>query len=338
MGLQLAKTFYRASETLDHRMRALRSALGERAASGEPLARHTTFRIGGPADLFAAAHSAAELVEMVSLARQHHVPYLILGRGSNLLVADGGFRGLAIQNASREMRTQFLAATDGATLQNGASNGVLCRVEAESGVFLPGLAQYTVQLGLAGLEWAAGIPATLGGAIINNAGAFGGAMSDIVETVTLLRADGSIIACPGADLQFGYRTSRLKEAAADKEIVLKAALLLHREAASALAARMDGYLAQRREKQPKEPSAGSIFKNPPGDYAGRLIEQAGLKGLRIGDAQVSPKHANFIVNLDHAQASDVHALIVAIRTEVQRRFGVALELEIELVGEWGALT
>jgi UDP-N-acetylmuramate dehydrogenase len=342
MGLSLASRSYAVSQaakaselhTLGKSESAfglmtLRRALGERALENEPMSAHTSFRIGGPADLFIIAKSAAELAEYVRQAREHRVPYLVIGRGSNLLVADRGIRGLIIQNASSGISTSFIPAVEGA---NSAS-GLACLLEAESGVLLSYLAQYSAQLGLSGLEWAVGIPGTLGGAIVGNAGAFGAAMSDSVQEATLLSPDGDRVTWNQAQLAFGYRTSALK-AAPTGYVLLTAQLLLRREAAVAIQARLAEYQGKRREKQPKGPSAGSVFANPPGDHAGRLIEEAGLKGLQVGDAAISLQHANFVINMGQARASDVWALIQAIRERIQQVYNIHLELEIQLAGDW----
>ena len=332
MALRLASESYKVCQAHSDGLERLRTALGKRATSGEPLAAYTSFRIGGPADLFVTAKSAAELVELVGLAREHGVPVSLLGGGSNILISDQGIRGLVIRNQSRGVNMRFIAPPS--TPGGSANGGVQCMVEAESGVLLSRLVQDTTRLGLAGLEWAAGIPGTLGGAIVNNAGAFGGAMSDIVQEAAVLGADGQISTWQAARLGFGYRTSCLKSELRGGNILLKAKLLLQREAVATLQARLSEYTAKRREKQPKEPSVGSVFMNPPGDYAGRLIEQAGLKGLRVGDAQISPQHANFIVNLGQAKANEVYALIEIIKERVYRHANIALDLEIQLVGDW----
>jgi len=332
MALQSASESCKTLQLHSSGIEKLRAALGKRVSSMEPLAAHTSFRVGGPADLFATARSAAELVELARLAREHDVPYFVLGGGTNILVSDRGVRGLVIHNQSRDVKTQFMASPS--LPEGNANSSVQCVLEAESGVLLSHLVNYTTRLGLAGLEWAAGIPGTLGGAIVNNAGAFGSAMSDIVQGVSVLDPDGRISIWDAARLAFGYRTSCLKREPNRGHILLSAKLLLRREAMATLQARLAEYATKRREKQPKEASAGSVFMNPPGDHAGRLIEQAGLKGLQVGDAQVSPQHANFIVNLGQAKASEVYTLIEMVRERVYRQANVSLDLEIQLVGDW----
>jgi UDP-N-acetylmuramate dehydrogenase len=208
-------------------------------------------------------------------------------------------------------------------------------VRAEAGVPFALLARETTKLGSAGLEWAIGIPGTVGGAIVNNAGAYDRAVADVVCRVTILDQRGQIRELPLKDLKLAYRTSRFKEQDSRGEVILSTNFTLTPESTRVLTERVAGYNAMRQASQPRKPSAGSVFKNPPGLSAAQLIEQAGLKGKRIGNAQVSPKHANFIVNLGSAKANDVLSLITLIRQEARQRFDVELELEIELVGEWG---
>jgi len=301
-------------------LREILSALGHKVLVNEPMALHTSFRIGGPADLYAVATSAQELVELVSLAREHDIPYLIIGRGTNILVSDRGIRGLVIENKTEGFRFE-----EDATLR------------AESGALLRDLALGSARRGLGGLEWAVGIPGSVGGAIVGNAGAYGGYVGDVVRRVTVLAPDGEVRELAARELGFGYRTSRFKEQGIGdrgREVILWAEFALRPEPAEALLERMADYTRRREAKQPTEPSAGSIFKRTEQYPAGFLIEQAGLKGMRIGGAQISPKHANFIVNLGEARASDVKALIDLAREAVYREFGIELELEIELVGEW----
>lgn len=308
-------------------------ALGVTVAADEPLARHTTFHIGGPADLYAAANSIAQLERLAELATVHALPLTILGGGSNILVSDAGVRGLVIANQARDCGFSIsdlrLDAMD--PPPTGAD------MVAAAGVALAGLARWTIRHGWAGLEWAVSVPGTVGGAVIGNAGAHGG---DIARNLAW-----ALVAYPGeghaprlftgADLAFAYRNSVLKQQGG-RAVVLAAGFKLTRGDPAELAARADGFLARRRASQPTEPSAGSIFRNPPGDHAGRLIEAAGLKGQRIGDAQVSPRHANFIVNVEQATAADVLALIDLIRGRVFEQFGIELIPEILFLGDWPA--
>jgi UDP-N-acetylmuramate dehydrogenase len=285
----------------------------------EPMSLHTSFRIGGPADLYVVATSSQELVELVSLARERDIPYLVIGRGTNILVADKGFRGLVIENGGREIWF------DGDAV-----------LYAESGALLGDLARESARRGLGGLEWAVGIPGSVGGSIVANAGAYGGYIGDVAQKATVLTANGTVRELAAKEMDFGYRTSRFKGQVGkrEQEVILSAEFLLHPEPAQALAEKMADYTRRREASQPTEPSVGSIFKRTWQYPAGFLIEQAGLKGTRIGDAQISPKHANFIVNLGEAKAADVKALIDLAQEQVREQFGVELEPEIELIGEW----
>lgn len=295
----------------------LRVALGERVQSNVSLAPRTTFRIGGPADLLIEAHTIPELIEAVRAARQYGVPFFILGNGSNILVRDGGFRGLVIENHC----TQFwldVAEPGKATLY------------AESGASLPGIANRMARQGWCGLEWAIGVPGTIGGAIVGNAGAHGATIADSLATVLILDSHNAMQRLPKTDLAFDYRTSRFKREPGN--VILSAEFILTRDDPQMCVARMSEYTEHRRRTQPTEASVGSIFKNPPNDFAGRLIDTAGLKGTRIGNVEVSPVHANFFVNRGGATASEVLALIELVRERVREKFGVELELEIEVVG------
>ncbi|MFQ6014364.1 MAG: UDP-N-acetylmuramate dehydrogenase [Anaerolineae bacterium] len=300
----------------------VKEVVPDRVLSDEPMARHTSIRIGGPADLYVRAESIEELCQLVRLARQQAVPYFILGKGSNILVSEKGIRGLVIENRCQGYELYAIG--------NGHLRG---RLRAEGGASLPALAKFTAQKGWAGLEWAIGIPSSIAGAVVNNAGAHGYSIADPLEAVTVLTEEGETGRLGKDELALGYRTSRFK-GQGNREVVLTAEFSLRRMAVELLANKMARYAEHRRLTQPVEPSAGSIFKNPPGNHAGRLIEKAGLKGTRVGDAQISPKHANFIVNLGQAKASQVLELIELAQQSVKDLFGVDLELEIELVGEW----
>lgn len=303
--------------------------LNARLRYDEPLARHTTFRIGGPAELFVTAHSEEELLALVTLARAQGMDFVLLGAGSNVLVSDRGVRGLVIVNRTSE--TYVISRREEAA-----------RIHAASGVLLTRLARQAAQWGLGGLEWAVGIPGTVGGAIVQNAGAHGASMADAVLQVRAvpLGWTGDEVApihtLSREELSLGYRTSRFRGRGSEaaREIILSAQLELSPRPQEELRTTMADYISRRRETQPWLPSAGSVFKNPPGDYAARLIEEAGLKGLRQGDAMVAPEHANFIVNVGSARASDVKALIDRVQAVVEQRLGVELELEIQLVGDW----
>ena len=302
----------------------LRSAFGASLREYEPLAKHTTSRLGGPAEFLVVADSAEVLAEQVRTARQLELPFFILGAGANVLISDAGVRGLVIVNRAREMRID--------------DAGEAPSVRVESGATLSLLARQCAARGLSGLEWAAGIPGTVGGAIYGNAGAHGSDIAASLRLAEILQEDGRVKRWETAELAFGYRASALKRARAagqGGQVVLAAEFDLIRRDPVECLERMDVYNAYRRRTQPPGASLGSMFKNPPGDYAGRLIEAAGLKGLKVGGAEISPVHANFFLNTGEARASDVFALIHQAHTAVKARFDIDLALEVELVGEWG---
>ena len=310
-------------------LRGLRDLEGPGIVRGEPMSRHTTCRIGGPADLFIEATSADDLRDIVLAARQHQVQYFVLGGGSNILVSDAGIRGLVILNKARRVKFQI------SNFESQIGNA-----QAESGVILPTLARECIERGLAGLEWAIGVPGTVGGAVVGNAGAHGSDIAQSLVSASVLDSDGNIRDWSAQEIQFGYRSSILKSAlrypAFDLRppVVLMAEFELKQSAREACEARAVEFTEKRQRSQPPGATIGSMFKNPPGDYAGRLIEAAGLKGARAGNAEISNLHANFFVNLGGASAADVYALIVLAREKVKAMFGVELGLEIQLVGEW----
>lgn len=325
MDTGLANDLHLLSDTerLDH----LAHALGEEAERNVTLARYTTFRVGGPADLLIAAENIDALRRYVMLARQADVPYLILGSGSNVVVADRGFRGLVILNRAKDYQLAFVPNEMGQ---------IDCLIHAESGVMLSPLSKMATRLGLGGLTWAVGIPGTLGGALINNAGAFGGDMAATLQRAEVLDPSGAIVTWTPDQFQFRYRGSRLKADPSGDYVILKATLCLERQAVDALQQQLESYGSQRKRSQPHKPSAGCVFANPPKDYAGRLIDQAGLKGLSVGGAKVSSKHANFVVNTGRATASDILALIHRVQQRVHAQYGIQLELEIQPIGDWPA--
>jgi UDP-N-acetylmuramate dehydrogenase len=284
----------------------------------EPLARFTSARIGGPADCLAVVDDIGTLIKLVLVAQDQNVPWRILGSGSNVLVADAGVRGLVIIN-----RTRFVAMNDQG------------RVYAESGANLSSLARSCISRGLGGLEWAINVPGTVGGAVVGNAGAHGGNVAGCLDRALLLWGDGTVAEWSVKRFEYDYRNSVLKRLATDESpVVLSALFALQREDPAELAQRANEYQARRKETQPAGASMGSIFKNPVGDFAGRLIDETGLKGVAVGGAQISPVHANFFVNTGEASASDVKELIDLTRAAVRERFGIELEPEIELIGEW----
>jgi UDP-N-acetylmuramate dehydrogenase len=302
----------------------LRVAFSDRLKENEPLTRYTSARIGGPAEFFLFADSADELAEQVRTAWQFGMRVFILGGGANVLVSDAGVRGVVIANRAR--RVEF----------NDANAGEQVVVRAESGVNLGALARQCVLRGLAGLEWAATVPGTVGGAAYGNAGAYGGDVAGCLRMAEILQHDGTVREWSNDEMQFGYRTSALKGQRNGRHyVVLAAEFALTRGTPQTLQAKVEEHVAHRKRTQPPGASIGSMFKNPPGDYAGRLIDAAGLKGKRIGNAEISTVHANFFVNLGDCRASDVFALIHLAHDAVKAKFGVDLELEVELAGEWG---
>lgn len=293
----------------------LAGALGDRLRCGEPLARHTSYRIGGPADALALPDTAAELAAVVRACRAADVPLAVLGAGSNLLVGDGGMPGVVVKLGAGFRRMDWHARG----------------VTAGAAVLLGKLARTATAHGLAGLEQAEGIPGTVGGAVVMNAGAYGWETGDVLARVDGVDAAGRLVTLDRSQLAFRYRRSELPPGF----IVTAATFELRPDAPAAIGARLAAVRDQRVASQPHGASnAGSIFKNPGGDHAGRLIEAVGLKGRRIGRARVSERHANFIVNDGGATAADVQALMAEAQRTVWERSGVWLEPEIRLVGRW----
>lgn len=286
---------------------------GIKFALSEPMKNHTTFRIGGAADIFITVSSEEQLCAALAAAREYGVPVFCVGKGSNLLVSDGGIEGAVISlSGLNEIKISGNIISCGA----GAALSALCIAARNAG--------------LSGLEFAYGIPGSAGGAVFMNAGAYGGEISDVVRSVRAADMNGNIYAVSAADLKFGYRTSAFRE---NGLIILSAEFELRRAEYEEINGKMEELLNKRREKQPLEyPSAGSAFKRPTGYFAGALIEKNGLKGARVGGAQVSVKHAGFIVNAGGASASDVLKLIEEVKEKVLRADGVMLEPEILFVG------
>jgi UDP-N-acetylmuramate dehydrogenase len=297
------------------RLDALASERGIELQRTVPLAHLTTLRVGGTADRFADARTTDQLVAMLRAAHESGVPAFVLGNGSDLVVADAGMRGLVVRNRAR-------AVTVG--------DGLLV---ADAGSPMAMLVKRCTAEAMAGLEFGISIPGTLGGAVWANAGAHGGEMRDVIEWVEAWDAETDEVRRLGPDdCAFAYRESRFKHSA---EVVLSAAIRLESGDAVQIAARVAEHQAQRVATQPlADQNAGSVFRNPPGDHAGRLIEAAGLKGRRLGSAMVSPLHANFIVTDRGGRAADVRALGELVRSGVREAFGLELEYEIEFVGEW----
>jgi len=280
------------------------------------LARHTSLRVGGPADFFFEARGRDELATALQWARAEGVPVRVIGGGSNLLVADDGVDGLVIKMVSASFEVS------GNT------------VRADAGVNLANMARRLAKQGFGGLEWAANVPGTVGGAVVNNAGAFGGDTASCLVSATILAADGHVRRLTHGELAYAYRTSVLKRREAGDVAVVDAVFKVQPSTPEEADGRVKEFNAQRMRSQPRILSAGSVFANPDGDFAGRLIEAAGLKGQRMGGAQISEQHANFIVNPGGATASDVYALLKCAQQRVLEHSGVRLRPEIELFGRW----
>lgn len=280
----------------------------------EPMKNHTTFRIGGPADCFIRPQDAGQVERILHICRENGTPWFVLGNGSNLLVSDQGFPGVIIQ-IFRNMSTIRV---------NGE------RLVVQAGALLSAVASRALKEGLSGLEFASGIPGTMGGAVVMNAGAYGGEMKDVIESVTVLDGDGKVRCLTREELQMGYRTSLVKK---EGYTVLEAVLKLEQGDPAVISARMEELKEQRVSKQPLEyPSAGSTFKRPEGYFAGKLIMDSGLRGFQVGGAQISQKHCGFVINTGDATAQDVVQLISQVQDIVYEKFQVKLEPEIRFLG------
>jgi UDP-N-acetylmuramate dehydrogenase len=288
----------------------------------EPMREHTSFRIGGTADMLVAPVDRQDLITLLQEVRRRSLRYVVIGGGTNVLVRDGGFRGVVISldrlnavNVTREYRSV---------------GGAFAVVQAEAGLPLPKLVHFAVERGLTGLEFAVGIPGTVGGAVCMNAGTAQGEIGDIIDTVTLIAPDGEQVVRHRDEMAFRYRSAQVPAG----QVVIAIKIILRLGEREVIKARVRQLMDKRRSHQPWGlPNAGSVFKNPQDEAAGRLIESAGLKGLTIGRAQVSEKHANFIVNLGNATAADVLKLIDVIRERVLEVHKVRLEPEIKIIGE-----
>jgi UDP-N-acetylmuramate dehydrogenase len=295
----------------------LYAKLGDKVKENVSLAPYTSARIGGPADILITAESADELARIIKLLQKQEMDYLLLGGGSNVLVSDRGVRGVVVLNRAKGVRFH---------------NGDEPSVTAESGVIFSNLANRCASKGLAGLEWAATVPGTIGGAVYGNAGAFGGDMAGNLIWAELLTENGRE-KFTAEQMGYGYRTSILKRGELDG-MVLCAELSLRNSTKEEATTNIEQFSAHRKATQPPGASMGSMFKNPNGDYAGKLIEASGLKRTRIGNAEISPLHGNFFINHDNTKADDIRALIELVMKTVKEKQGVDLELEVELVGEW----
>lgn len=282
----------------------------------EPMSRHTTFRVGGAADFFVEIGSPDELMDIIHYLTETDRAYFILGNGSNLLVGDKGYEGVILHLGER---------FNGITVEGNT-------IIAQAGALLSTVAKTAAKSGLSGMEFAAGIPGTMGGAVVMNAGAYEGEMKQIVTKVTVMTREGEILELDNETMEFGYRTSIVKNR---PFIVLSAEISLEKGDAASIQDKMDDFNKRRRNKQPLEyPSAGSTFKRPEGHYAGKLIMDAGLRGYRIGGAQVSNKHCGFVVNTGNAAAADIREVIEEVQEKVKDKFHVSLEPEVIFLGDF----
>lgn len=288
----------------------------ENVLEHEPMSRHTTFLVGGEAEYFVKIQERSQLAAVISYLRKTEYPYFILGNGSNILVSDKGYKGVVLDLSAGLKHIEIKGK----------------RVTAEAGALLSTVAARAYEAGLAGFEFASGIPGTVGGAVVMNAGAYDGEMKQVVESVTVMDENGEIMVLDNETMEFSYRNSIIKNR---PFIVVETTLLLKEGSKEQIKSRMDELNARRREKQPLNyPSAGSTFKRPEGYFAGKLIMDTGLRGLRIGGARVSEKHCGFIVNEGNATATDVADLIDEVTDRVREKFGVTLETEIIKLGDF----
>lgn len=282
----------------------------------EPMSRHTTFRAGGPADYYVEPETRQELAAVLDLCRQWGMPYYILGNGSNLLVGDKGYRGVMVALGKPWAEVE--------------AEG--CKIRAGAGALLSAAARLALKENLTGMEFASGIPGTVGGAVVMNAGAYGSELSDVLGQVMALTPEGQVQRFSSAELELGYRTSCV---CSRRYVVLEAEFILSVGERAAIRQRMEELAARRRARQPLEyPSAGSTFKRPPGYFAGKLIQEAGLSGFSVGDAQVSEKHCGFVINRGEAAASDILMVCREVQSRVLEYSGVELELEVKLLGDF----
>lgn len=281
----------------------------------EPMSNHTSFKIGGPVDVFVIPGTVEELASSIKLCKDEGLSYFVMGNGSNLIIRDKGMRGVVIKVSE--------------SMSNIEIKGV--KLIAEAGALLSVVSKAALRNFLAGLEFASGIPGSLGGAIAMNAGAYGGEMKDVVTKVLCLDTNGNFVEYENKDMDFGYRQSRVQS---ENLIVVRVEMELSEGKYEDIKAYMDELTEKRTSKQPLHlPSAGSVFRRPEGYFAGKLIEDAGLKGLRLGGAQVSEKHSGFIVNVENAKSDDVINLIKVVQKTVSDKFGVKLETEVKIMGE-----
>ncbi|RLD97098.1 MAG: UDP-N-acetylmuramate dehydrogenase [Bacteroidetes bacterium] len=304
-------------------IRSLQNFFGSKLKKGEMLNRYSVMNVGGPADYLVTAESLQDLDTFVCFLWEERIPFLLLGGGSNTLISDAGIRELVLINEAKEIK--FL---------DGDSEHPL--LWAESGASFGSLARRAGSKGWSGLEWASGIPGTVGGAVVNNAGAFGSNVAEKLEMADILHPSGDNIKrleWSADQFAYSYRSSVIKSG--EKQgVVLSATFRMEISTPAAVKAKISDIAVKRQSSQPAGASLGSMFKNPPGDFAGRLIEEAGLKGTRVGDVEISSLHGNFFLNKGTATASDITEMIALVRDQVHEKFGVDLELEIQFIGDW----
>jgi UDP-N-acetylmuramate dehydrogenase len=305
--------------TLMHELRAI---AGIKVKLAEPLARYTSIKIGGPAQYFIEVESETALSRLLSILNGRAVAFCLLGNGSNVLISDDGVEGAVIHLTGDFKRAEWRARVGDVWVEVGAAHAVT------------NLVRQAARRGYGGLEFAEGIPGTVGGALVMNAGAYGSEFEKVVDMVYAMSRDGSPVELSREAMTFSYRDSHLPQGT----VVTRVRLSLQHDESSRLGTTVRELVTRRKSSQPSgHPNSGSMFRNPPGDHAGRLIEAAGLKGRQIGQAQISVKHGNFIVNLGGAKAGDVRQLMQLAQAEVKARFGVALMAEVKMLGKWPAL-
>ena len=295
----------------------LENAIGtEKIFYNEPMKKHTTFRIGGPADIFVVPETIEDIKAVCKIAKEGNIPLFILGNGSNLLVGDGGIEGIVLEIYKNLSQVKVEGT----------------KIHVQAGAMLSSVSKAALKEGLTGFEFAGGIPGTFGGAVVMNAGAYGGEMVQVLIEVTVLTQDGEVKTIPASELELGYRTSNILK---NGYVVLSGVIELKEGKEEEIKAQMDEYALARKTKQPLElPSAGSTFKRPEGYFAGKLIQDAGLRGYQVGGARVSDKHCGFVVNQENATAADVMQLIEDVQKKVKEQFGVLLEPEVKRIGRF----
>ena len=302
-------------------VQALKLISGLKVKMAEPLARYTSMKIGGPADYFIEAETGIALARLLSILNQHQMPFRLLGNGSNVLISDIGVRGAVIRLGGEFKRVEW------------SEEGETVRVQVGAAAAVTQLVREAARKGYAGLEFAEGIPGSVGGALVMNAGAYGSEFEKVVDQVEGVTHAGEAVRFSRAQMTFAYRDSQLPAGT----VVTRVRMRLRKEETAQVSSKLRELVSKRKSSQPSGyPNSGSMFRNPPGDFAGRLIEATGLKGKKIGQAQISERHANFMINLGGAKAQDVHQLMELARAEVKKQFGVELVPEVRLLGEWPA--